>query len=112
DRRQKQQSQVLEQDIRLLHTETNRHARTGALRTVVFYCQEKSIAAACLELQYQLLWGGQHAADVLASDVTIKAFGWVGKIPAVAWRVASETASAEEDKRKLHHIWLGYGGKP
>lgn len=112
DRRQQVQSRELAERLEWLHTETDPDLRRGALRSVVFYCQEKSIETACRELQYQLVWGGQQAVDMVSEDVTIRGRGWSGKVPAVAWRVASQTASTDDGKTKFHRIWLGYGGKP
>lgn len=101
DRRQHVQSEELSERLEWLRTETDPSLRRGALSVVVFYCQQKSVDAACRELQYQLVWGGREAADMIATFTPIAMGGWKGKVPAAFWNVAYRTASTEEAKRAL-----------
>lgn len=112
DRRQKQQAQDLEQKVGWLRHERDPALLRSALGSVIFYCQEKAMVAACRELQYQLVWGGATAIDLIAADPAIGTGRWNGKVPRVLWQVAYETASTDDGERALRRAYYSYGARP
>jgi len=107
ERRQKFETAELEEKRGWLRTETNPDLLHAALRAVVFYCQQRGVELACLELQYQLVWGARQVIDLIAEHLPIEPGGW-GEIPEVAWRVALQKASVGQPKRAYLQTLASY----
>ena len=108
ERTRRTNDEYLGEQLTLLHDSTNIHARHSALSSIVFYCQQRNVEAACLELTYQLVWGGRDNIELIGEYAPVGLGKWQGKIPEVVWWVAFKTATTEHRRDAFRRAIFSY----